>query len=159
MDIGIQIDESYSAMIDANQIKEAMRATLRLCPGPRTKETDSVALAITDDETVRQLNHRYRGVDEPTDVLSFENLPDPDFPNEEATVHLGDVIIAFPVAAAQATAAGHAISEEIILLTVHGTLHLLGFDHDTPTGKKNMWSIQRQIMTELGLPYVQPPVD
>jgi probable rRNA maturation factor len=107
---------------------------------------------------VQQLNAQYRGIDAPTDVLSFENTPDPDFPELDETEagHLGDIIIAYPVAEAQAMAAGHTAQQEVILLAVHGLLHLLGFDHDTSENKEKMWQTQRQIMVELGLEHVQP---
>jgi probable rRNA maturation factor len=113
---------------------------------------------VTDNDTLRELNEQYRGVDAPTDVLSFENLPDPDFPELDKVItdNLGDIIIAYPVAQAQALASGHTPQDEITLLAVHGFLHLLGFDHDTPANRQVMWDIQAQTMAELGLAHVQP---
>jgi probable rRNA maturation factor len=73
--------------------------------------------------------------------------------------HLGDVTIAFPVAQTQAQAAGHSSIAELTLLAVHGTLHLLGFDHNTSAAKERMWTAQHQIMTELGLEHIQPTED
>jgi probable rRNA maturation factor len=113
---------------------------------------------VTDSETIKELNQQYRGINAPTDVLSFENIPDPDFPevDQAASGYLGDIIIAYPVAEAQALAAGHAPQDELILLAVHGLLHLLGFDHETSENKQQMWDIQQRIMTELELAHVQP---
>jgi probable rRNA maturation factor len=151
-DIVFQIDEPYNNQVEPDLIEKAVQTTLQRFP---KIEAHTVALVITASETVRQLNHRYRGLDSPTDVLSFENTPDPNFPDMDQG-HLGDVIIAYPVAQAQARATGHTPMEELILLAVHGTLHLLGFDHDTPAGKNKMWTAQNQIMAELGLDHIQP---
>jgi probable rRNA maturation factor len=113
---------------------------------------------MTDKATLQQLNQQYRGLNVPTDVLSFENVPDPDFPamDEDLLGYLGEIVIAYPVAQAQALAAGHTVQAEITLLAVHGLLHLLGFDHDTPQSKNKMWAAQHQVMAELGLAHVQP---
>lgn len=161
MEIIIQIDEPFSESVNLELVKKALLTTLRLYkPSLVVAETSTVAVVITDNETVRRLNHQYRGIDAPTDVLSFQNPPDPDFPHDEiSTTHLGDIIIAHPVAEAQALAASHTTSEEVTLLAVHGALHLLGFDHDTPTAQKKMWAAQHQIMTELGLAHIQPTVN
>jgi probable rRNA maturation factor len=70
--------------------------------------------------------------------------------------YLGEIVIAYPVAQAQAQAAGHTVQAEITLLAVHGLLHLFGFDHDTPENKKKMWAAQHQVMAGLGLAHVQP---
>lgn len=156
MDIVIQIDAPFSAVINPGQIEQAVLTTFRLCPSPRTNEASTVSVVITDNDTVQQLNYQYRGIDASTDVLSFEAIPDPDFPGDESQVHLGDIIIACPVAESQAAAAGHTPLEEVILLAVHGTLHLLGFNHDSPVSKKEMWTTQHRIMTELGLAHIQP---
>ncbi|RME82331.1 MAG: rRNA maturation RNase YbeY, partial [Caldilineae bacterium] len=69
---------------------------------------------------------------------------------------LGDIVIAAPTAARQAHAAGHTPAEEICLLAVHGILHLLGYDHDTPARKEAMWQKQAQILAANGLAHVKP---
>jgi probable rRNA maturation factor len=153
VDIIIQIDEPFLAQVNPARLEQALLITCRFCSTSSPEST--VFIVITDNDTVQQLNHQYRGIDAPTDVLSFENIPDSDFPHSEAT-HLGDIIIAYPVAEIQALAAGHTVLEEVILLTVHGGLHLLGFDHNTPANKNKMWAAQHQIMTELGLAHIHP---
>jgi probable rRNA maturation factor len=157
MDAAIQIDEPFLAHITPEIVERALQAVWSVCsPGLNAASAGSVAVVITDTEAIRQLNRQYRGVDAPTDVLSFENTPDPDFPPVESPPHLGDIIIACPVAEAQAQAAGHTTSQEITLLVVHGALHLLGFDHDTPSPKNKMWAIQQQIMAALDLAHILP---
>ena len=98
-----------------------------------------LSIAIIDDETVRELNRRYRGVDAPTDVLSFD-LEDGDafVAPPEGARQLGEIVISYPTAARQADEAGHAIDEELAHLLVHGVLHLLGYDHGSPKEARAM---------------------
>ena len=161
MDVIFQIDEPFQPQVVPEQIEQALRLTLDFFsqgPGSNPIKAGSVAVVVTDNDTLQALNAQYRGIAAPTDVLSFENTPDPDFPElDEATSgHLGDIIIAYPVAQAQALAGGHTPPDEITLLAVHGFLHLLGFDHDTPANKKIMWTAQGQVMAKLGLAHIQP---
>jgi len=156
VEIVIQVDDLFEASIDPVTIEDALKVTFRLFPPP---VDGTVSVVVTDTQTVQYLNRDYRGIDGPTDVLSFENIPDPDFPGEEEPPHLGDVIIAFPVAEKQAAVRGHTVLEEVLLLAVHGTLHLLAFDHDTPDKKEKMWVAQSRVMTALELAYVQPTED
>jgi probable rRNA maturation factor len=158
VDIVIQIDAPFSAIVKPEQIEQAVLTAFHLCPIPKGNEAGTVSVVITDNDTVQQLNYQYRDIDAPTDVLSFESIPDPDFPGDESQVHLGDIVIAYPMAESQAATAGHTPLEEVILLAVHGTLHLLGFDHDSPISKKEMWTVQHRIMVELGLDHIQPTV-
>lgn len=156
MPISLQIDEPYEPFVKPELIETAVTAALEFGAQPPNA---LVTVVITSTEQVRELNQHYRGFDAPTDVLSFENSPDPDFPadpTDEESGYLGDVIIAYPVAEAQALAAQHPPADEVVLLTVHGVLHLLGFDHDTAERKAAMWQAQGQIMTGLGLGHIQP---
>lgn len=92
------------------------------------------------------LNTRFRGLARTTDVLSFGSRGiDP----ETGIVHLGEIAISLPRAAAQARSRRAPLEREVLLLTVHGTLHLLGHDHDTPARKKRMWQAQGKILKEL----------
>lgn len=161
MDIIFQIDEPFQPHIKPDRIEQALQLTFDLFNGTAGSNVvtgNSVTVVVTDNKVVQQLNVQYRGIDAPTDVLSFENTPDPDFPDfdEAMASHLGDIIIAYPIAESQALAGGHTPQEEITLLAVHGFLHLLGFDHDTPDHKQAMWTIQQQVMAALGLVHIQP---
>jgi probable rRNA maturation factor len=109
-----------------------------------------LTIVIDGDDRLRELNNEYLGIDAPTDVLSFlseEEEVDPDTGN----VYLGDIIISYPRAAEQASANGHAVEGEIALLVVHGTLHLLGFDHGEAQEKEMMWAAQRAALDSLGI--------
>lgn len=157
MDALVQIDEKFQAAIPPAALKSAINTAAQVVDD-RIKPACSLTVTVTDNETVAQLNQQYRGIAAPTDVLSFEHVPDPDFPTHDPDLadYLGDIIIAYPVAQAQAEAGGHAPQEEVTLLAVHGLLHLLGYDHDTPARRAEMWAAQQSIMARLGLAHVQP---
>ena len=114
-----------------------------------------VSVLLADNDSLRDLNRRYRGVDEPTDVLSFPAADDVIKPGTEAG-YLGDIAISVPVAAQQASAMGHEVIAELQLLLIHGILHLLGHDHMTEEEKDRMWMLQRHALEQLGLDNVQP---
>ncbi len=148
----IQIEDPFVANVSANWLRLAAQTTLET----EGQSAGALTLVVTDDETLRTLNRAYLGIDAPTDVLSFGG-ESPDFvgpPNAE--VYLGDVVIAYPQAQAQASAADHPIQAELALLVVHGVLHLLGYDHVHPDDKAVMWKRQADILARLGLAYVQP---
>jgi probable rRNA maturation factor len=114
-----------------------------------------LTLFLTGDGRIQQLNRDFLGHDKPTDVLSFPaGSPMPGM--EAIATYLGDVIIALPYAARQAAAAGHDTDAELQLLAVHGTLHLLGYDHADPPEKAEMWAAQTAVLTQLGLSHITP---
>jgi probable rRNA maturation factor len=121
----------------------------------RALEGSGLTLVITGDDAVHALNKQFRGVDAPTDVLSFPVDPPP-VPEAEDYRYLGDIIIAYPRAAAQAQQAGHSVEGELLLLVVHGTLHLLGFDHDTDEARASMWEAQRAALSAINAPVTEP---
>jgi len=118
-----------------------------------TLETNKVAdtdlsIVIDGDDEVQHLNREFLGEDRPTDVLSFPaNEIDP----ENGRRYLGDVIISLPRAAEQATQKDHPIEMEVQLLTIHGVLHLLGFNHEEELDKQKMWTVQDQVLNLLGI--------
>lgn len=114
-----------------------------------------ISLSLVDSETIHRLNKEYRGVDRPTDVLSF---PIEDFFNEDKDsilkkdhLMLGDVIICFDIARKQAKDLGHSFKREIIYLTCHSILHLLGYDHMEDDDKRLMRSREKEVMKNLGV--------
>lgn len=104
-----------------------------------------LALVLTGDSELQQLNRTYRGQDAPTDVLSFEPAPLPTDVDEGD--YLGDIVISIPFAVRNAEAVGQSLEQEVHLLAVHGLLHLLGYDDATEEGAARM----RQIECELGV--------
>jgi probable rRNA maturation factor len=116
-----------------------------------------LAIVITSDAQVRYLNRHYRGVDSPTDVLAFWQAEGDGFVIPPgAPRYLGDVIISFQTAEAQARRAGHSVEAELQLLTVHGVLHLLGYDHAQQDEKTAMWAAQTEILGALGVAIADP---
>ena len=103
-----------------------------------------VTVAVVSDRHVRTLNRAYRGVDAPTDVLSF-----PASPGVGSTAHLGDIVIARGVARRQARAESHPEATEWRVLALHGLLHLLGYDHDADNGV--MIRLERRLRRRGGL--------
>lgn len=104
---------------------------------------------FTDDETVSDLNRKHRQIDAPTDVLSFPSDPLPDFVDEPP--YLGDLIIAYPYASAQAKSHNHQLDDSLCLLVIHGTLHLLGYDHNISETRAKMWSAQADVLDVMGI--------
>jgi probable rRNA maturation factor len=107
-----------------------------------------LTIVLTDDGQLRELNRDYLDIDAPTDVLSF---PASETDPETARRYLGDILISVPRAEEQARAADHPLEAEAQLLTVHGTLHLLGFDHARVAEKNRMWETQAEVLDRLGL--------
>jgi probable rRNA maturation factor len=156
--IDLQIDDEYLSLVDAQSLQAIIAVTLQR-HAAELGETAEVTLVITSDDAVRTLNRDYRGIDSPTDVLSFSTQeandaePPLDMPPElaaELARSLGDVVIAYPYAAHQAEQFGNSVAAELRLLAVHGTLHLLGYDHASPEEEAAMWAEQEAILAPLG---------
>ncbi|MEM7735368.1 MAG: rRNA maturation RNase YbeY [Deinococcota bacterium] len=97
-----------------------------------------LTLVFVNDATIQALNRDHRSVDAPTDVLSYPTH-EPEDVSMPTIPHLGDIIISVDTAAAQAQAAGHSLSTELLVLAAHGLTHLLGYDHVT----EDEWHIFR----------------
>ena len=113
-------------------------------------ENSELSVTLTNDEKIHWLNKTYRGIDRPTDVLSFafRESDEPEIFGETVDV-LGDIIISVERAQAQAEEFGHSFLREIIFLEVHGLLHLLGYDHIEDAERAEMEAEQDFIMAEL----------
>jgi probable rRNA maturation factor len=149
--ITVDVSDSIVTTVDLHLLEQAALATLRLAsPDPSDGEA---TILLTGDEQLHELNLRYLEVDAPTDVLSFPaGYIDPD----SQVNYLGDILISYPRAQAQAASGGHADVEELRLLVVHGMLHLLGFDHTEPEEKAEMWAVQTRVLKAIDCP-LSPP--
>jgi probable rRNA maturation factor len=138
---------SLAAGVDLDGLKAVLESGARLLELP--PETVTV-LTLTSDEHLREYNRRYRGIDEPTDVLAFaaqEPPRDQRFQAPPGTEHwLGDIVISLVRARRQAAAAEHTVNDEVRLLAVHGLLHLLGYDHEDPVQEKMMSRLTGEIL-------------
>ncbi|MDA0997149.1 MAG: rRNA maturation RNase YbeY [Proteobacteria bacterium] len=107
-----------------------------------------VSIRLAADAEVKELNHTYRGIAKPTNVLSFGN----DDPAGQGQPRLlGDIVLAFETVAAEAAEKGIAIKDHYCHLLIHGMLHLLGFDHDTDTEADDMESRETSMLAALGI--------
>lgn len=148
-DIHIEIAAPFADRVDADALIAVAAATLA-AEGIAAGMT--LSLIVTGDDDVRELNRRYRGLDEPTDVLAFGETPaegDAE-PWIDASAgepaHLGDVVVALPYAARQAERAARPLSDELAHLVAHGILHLLGYDHEEPDEERAMRDRERAIL-------------
>jgi probable rRNA maturation factor len=152
--ISVQVDEPFAVEVDAADLRAAIAATL----ASEGRPDGEVTLVITSDDAVAGLNEQYRGVTGPTDVLSFpaqEPVADqPGMPQFVTTpgmaAYLGDIVIALPYTRRQAVELGRSLRDELRLLAVHGTLHLLGYDHAEPEEEAEMWTRQDVILQRMG---------
>ncbi len=103
-----------------------------------------VAVMLSNDATIRELNRRWRGIDAPTNVLSFPAGP-------KAGAILGDIIIAYETVAREAAAQGRRFCDHLAHLAVHGLLHLAGFDHESDEDAETMENCERDILARLGI--------
>jgi len=106
-----------------------------------------ISIAFVSRDEIQELNLRYRNIDEPTDVLSFP-FSEPGT-SSIAPATLGDIVICLEIAEEQAQRFGHSHKREVGFLTVHGLLHLLGFDHEAEEDEEEMRQLQREILGDL----------
>jgi probable rRNA maturation factor len=156
LEVDVQIDEGF-AQADAELIERAVAAVLN---GEGISGAIEVSVLVTGDDELHTLNRDYRGVDAPTDVLSFaaedQAAGDAARPSfvlpPDAPRYLGDIAISFERVIAQAAEYGHSRERELAYLAAHGVLHLLGFDHERgPDDAAAMRAREEAAMQQLGL--------
>ena len=142
IDIEIE-DEAWVAAAPQAQhlVEAAAAAALRHAEF----DVDAVTILLTDDDSVRDLNARFRGKDYATNVLSFTAPQNPEG-------HLGDIALAFGVCAREAAEQGKPLAHHLQHLVAHGVLHLLGYDHETDAEAEHMEGLERVILAGLGVP-------
>ena len=148
-EITVLIDEAFAEQVSTESLRHVALATLL---HQKVDSACDLAVVVTDDEVSQELNSRHLGIDAPTDVLAFPNVargPFADLPGQ--TRYLGDVIVSFPRADAQARDLGHEVVAELQLLVVHGVLHLLGYDDILDDKRARMWAAQGVILSALGI--------
>ena len=112
-----------------------------------------VSVTIVDNDEIHSINLKHRGIDRPTDVLSFPliNFENETLPDDGSKIYLGDIIISIEKAEEQAKEYGHSLDREIGFLTAHCMLHLLGYDHMVEDEEKIMFKKQEEILNNLNL--------
>ena len=155
MEVKLCIDDKFQELVDSVWLGQLVE--LSLVAGNAGADVE-LGLFVTDDDTVRSLNRKYRGVDEATDVLSFAltevevggGLPAFIMP-PDGVVHLGEVVVSYPRAVKQASEHGRELNDELAWLVVHGVLHLVGYDHDEPTRGEEMRAVEKRVLSGIGL--------
>jgi probable rRNA maturation factor len=141
-------------------LEELTQSTVRECvalSGARLARDCELSVNFTDDATIRELNAQWRGIDKPTNVLSFET-PGP----LAKRLALGDIVIAHETVIREAEEQDKSFTAHLTHLIIHGFLHLIGYDHQTPREADEMEELERRIASALGLsdPYEgSEPVD
>ena len=154
MNVDIQIDPRYEPEAAPELIERAVAATLE---AEWVGDAVEVSVLVADDAQLHELNRDYRGVDAPTDVLSFAS--EEEAPGGQAFVrppdaprYLGDIALSYERVVAQAAEYGHSRERELAFLVVHGVLHLLGYDHERgPEDEAAMRAREEAVMELLGL--------
>jgi probable rRNA maturation factor len=155
IEVDIQLDDRFADELDSSLIEQAVAAAL-LIEG--VSDSIEMSVLVGDDAALHTLNRDYRGVDAPTDVLSFGDddaepahaqfVRPPDAPR-----HLGDLAISYERVVAQAAEYGHSRARELAYLTVHGVLHLLGYDHERGEADAALMRAREEAaMERIGLP-------
>ncbi len=141
-------------MTAPEQLEQTVRAVLRKAADVYgLTENNEVSLVFCDDAYIQDLNKQYRGKDQSTDVLSFalNEGEEPKIVDGPSQVLLGDIIISLETAARQAEEYNHSLEREVAYLTVHGMLHLLGYDHMTEEDKTEMRIEEEHVLSLLGI--------
>ncbi len=150
MEINILIEDGLEGHPEVDWLERVTEQAL-LAEG--VDPASEAGLVVVGQERMRQLNSSYLGEDRPTDVLAFAMLPEPSRGDSaffvappDGVKHLGEVIISYPQAAIQAEEHRHPVKREMVILIIHGVLHLLGYDHDEPVRERGMRAREAEIL-------------
>ncbi len=158
MKLKIYFSNAQKAVKITAEIKKLLRKAIVTALEYEKFPSDAeVSVSFVTNDEIHELNRAYRGVDRPTDVLSFPMLDgdadEGDIDIDSDSVVLGDIIISAEKAVEQAAAYGHSVERELSFLAVHSTLHLLGYDHErSEEEEKDMFERQEKILIAAGIP-------
>lgn len=128
--VTVTVESAFVDRVEEHSLEDQANKVLA---AEQVSPESELSVFVTDDETVQELNRRFRNIDEPTDVLSFGLEDGPAFVTPPGSAHqVGEVVISFPTALQQAREVGHDVELELLHLLTHGVLHILGYDHEEP---------------------------
>lgn len=156
MEVVVEVAEGVEAPFGDDWVERVVRAAVG-ASGGSVGEAAEVVVLLTDDAALRDLNARFRGLDNPTDVLSFQGNAGEASSPACAIHHVGDIAISVERARRQAEEYGHALERELAYLLTHGTLHLLGFDHEDDGEQRRMREAEERALISLGLARATQP--
>ena len=145
--------EHWSAHPDSEEVLRRAIAAAAAFEGSEGKQGE-VAVLLTDDAEIRTMNATWRGLDKPTNVLSFPS-------GDGGSPHLGDIAIAFETVARESALENKRFLDHLAHLSIHGYLHLIGFDHETDREAERMEHLETRILASLGIadPYADRPAE
>ena len=156
---GLKIDVSVDSehWKNAAAAKDVVRRALEQAATALSTKTAELAIVLTDDAAMRRLNRNWRGIDAPTNVLSFATKNSGDQLDEQSGGqfvgnHLGDIVLAYETVKREAHRDGKAFDHHLAHLVVHGFLHLLGYDHGNDAQARRMETTERAILRDLAVP-------
>ena len=149
MEINVLIEPGLEGYLEVSWLRSVAE---RVLVAQDVSSSAELGLVIASQERVQQLNQSYLGRDEPTDVLAFSMLPTgedlpPFVQPPDGVLHLGEVIISYPQAVIQAEERGHSVEREVVILIIHGVLHLLGYRDDKLELKHLMSAREKEILS------------
>ncbi|MBI5959043.1 MAG: rRNA maturation RNase YbeY [Chloroflexi bacterium] len=152
-DINFQVNLETDLALPLVRMQQAIEWLLR--EHDETAGT-GVSVVFVDDDEIRKLNQQFRQVNTPTDVLSFPAdvplIPE----DEDSEPYLGDLVLGLPYIQRQAQSENHSLSDELVLAVIHGTLHLLDYDHNNAANQAEMWSVQAEALQAMGAAITVP---
>jgi len=143
--IAIQLNKKFENNLSISLLEDI---TQKIFSYLEIEPQSDLSILIDTDAVLKKLNKLYRGINQPTDVLSFES---DEINPETGFSTLGDIAISYPTAQKQALEANHPVENEVILLLIHAILHLSGYDHSTKEEKEEMWSEQQAVLDHIGI--------
>lgn len=163
VEVLVDVAEAFEGAVDVGLIQRAVRSALDVAADDFVGPTDSdagspeVSVRVTDDAEMHRLNFEYRSIDAPTDVLSFSFEPDQPGPEPEVGPApdierlLGEVVLSYPWVQRQAEELGHSLEKELAWLTIHGTLQLAGYTHESDRDAARMEALEQKALASFGL--------
>lgn len=143
------------------EVENLIKQTIRTCLNYENFIIPyEVSVTITDNDEIKDINNEHRGINKPTDVLSFPmtnissgkyDIEELKYDMDEGVLLLGDIVISFEKAIEQANEYGHSVHREIAFLTAHGMMHLLGYDHMNKNDELIMFTKQEEVLKIMGL--------
>jgi len=146
MKLNYEINDNYKVDFKYDYLKKVIKRTLK----HENVRNVYFSIIFVDEKEIQKINKEYRGIDKVTDVISFALEDNSNIIYNDTRV-LGDIYICIPRTKEQAENYGHSIKRELSFLTVHGLLHLLGYDHMEKEDEEKMFALQELILNEEGI--------